>query len=456
MTSSPRLMSPALAFQTSLKDATASTSHAKGTISVNEAKKALAQLEAHPHASAADRAQVVSQFLSGTDAGALSDKAKAVLADFVKSQSAPGGGGVRADELKAQARTGARSAESALIAARSRIDTLLQQGTRVKKADLKDVSQALDGAAAAAKAARESLTGVLKVADHAASMADAQLKDAGAELKKAQKDLEKLQNTKGAVTKKAVADVVAWLSDPIGELRQAQVELGGGAIVTTKKYPSDAEDGGFNGGGMGGGFPGPAPGAGDNGGVNTNPQPMVTRKFPSDHEDGGFNGGGPGGGAPAPGTAPGGGTGSVTLKYPSDHEDGGPGGGGGMMTTMKAPSDHEDGGPGPAPDAGGGGGPTVKPGRADAIRKTFAAADAAGTQWHNSMPIGSRFETVFLSRERHPDGFQFEALIPTGAMTPTAPQKDPNTVDTFWVRRTGGIAGLTQYAGPFTLNQNTL
>jgi hypothetical protein len=38
-----------------------------------------------------------------------------------------------------------------------------------------------------------------------------------------------------------------------------------------------------------------------------------------------------------------------------------------------------------------------------------------------------------------------------GALTPTAPRQDPNSVDTFWVRRTGGIAGLTQYAGPFTI-----
>jgi hypothetical protein len=446
-------MSPALAFQNSLKDATSSTSHAKSTISVTEAKKALALLEAHPHATAADRAEVVSTFLNGTGAGTLSEKAKAALADFVKAQTEPsgvGGGGLRADELKAQARLGARSAESALIAARGRIDTLLQQGSRVKKSDLKDVGTALDGAAAAAVAARHSLTGVLKIADHAASQADAQLKDAGAELKKAQKDLEKLQNTKGAVTKGAVQDVLGWLSDPIDELRQAQVELGGGAIVTTKKYPSDSEDGAFNGGGMGGGFPGPAP-TGPTGpaqpDVNTNPQPMVTRKFPSDHEDGGGNAGG---GAPI---------GTVTMKYPSDNEDGGPGGGGGggMVTTMKAPSDHEDGGPGPAPTDGTGGGPTIKPARTDAMRQVFKEAEGKGNvQWHNSIPLGSRFETAFLSRERHVDGFQFDALIPTGALTPTALQKDPNTVDSFWVRRTGGIAGLTHYAGPFTLNATTI
>jgi hypothetical protein len=68
-----------------------------------------------------------------------------------------------------------------------------------------------------------------------------------------------------------------------------------------------------------------------------------------------------------------------------------------------------------------------------------------------SLPLGVRMASVPLYRERHPDGFAFEVLVPTGALSPTAPQKDPNKVDEFYIRRTGGIAGLTQFAGPFSV-----
>jgi Serine endopeptidase inhibitors len=69
-----------------------------------------------------------------------------------------------------------------------------------------------------------------------------------------------------------------------------------GGIITTKKYPSDAEDN--SGGGV-----------------------MTTQKYPSDSED--SSGGGI----------------ITTNKYPSDAEDNS---GGGMMTTKKYPSDAED------------------------------------------------------------------------------------------------------------------
>ena len=54
-------------------------------------------------------------------------------------------------------------------------------------------------------------------------------------------------------------------------------------------------------------------------------------------------------------------------------------------------------------------------------------------------------------RERHPDGFAYSALVPVGALAPGAPALDPNKVNQFFVRRTGGIAGLTDFAGPFSL-----
>ncbi len=413
-----RLMSPEFTFTVALRGATDSSSSQGAAITKAEAEQALTELSTHPHATAAERATIVQKFLDGTDGAGLSRTAREVLVAFVqREQGAPTG--QRADQLKAQATSKARAAETALKTAKSRIDELVAEGRRVKKSDLVPVQTALDGARAAVDAARGALSGVLQVADHTAALADRQLKDAQGELTKARGDLARLSQHKGAVTKKAVADVQQWLANPIAELRAARAELRGTTpgLVTTMKAPSDHEDGGAQ----------PPP----------SPQPMTTRKAPSDHEDGGADGGT---------------FGTVTLKYPSDNEDQG----GGMMTTMKAPSDHEDGGPAPT-DGGNGpsGGSGVKPARVAAMQKAFAAAQNEGIAWKTSMPIGQRFEAVLLERERRPDGFSFEALIPVGALAPSAPRKDPNDVDSFWVRRTGGLAGRTHFAGPFSLGSSS-
>jgi hypothetical protein len=74
--------------------------------------------------------------------------------------------------------------------------------------------------------------------------------------------------------------------------------LSGKETISTKKYPSDAED-------------------------NTGGGTVTTRKYPSDAEDN------TGGGI------------ITTRKYPSDAEDNT---GGGIVTTQKYPSDAEDGG----------------------------------------------------------------------------------------------------------------
>jgi hypothetical protein len=481
---SVRLMSPQQLFANAMTANIATTSQGRGTITKGEAEKAIAELSQHPLSSPQERAGVVQAFLDGAEGKALSPKAREVLVDFVKRERSSPSTGQRADELKATATSQARAAEATLQAAKARIDALVAEGSRVKKADLVPVQQALDGARAAVDAARGAFKGVIQVADHTAQLADRQLEDAQGELKKAQADLARLSSRKGAVTKKAVADVQRWLSDPLAELQAARNELRGAPDdggISTEKFPSDHEDGGTgesdpimvtmkypsdheDGGGVaddgsplqpmvtrkapsdhedGGGVAddGPAlqpmitrkaPSDHEDGGDVSNDgsplQPMVTRKAPSDHEDGGEN------------------LGTVTLKFPSDHEDGGPGG---MMTTMKAPSDHEDGGP--APIDGPAGGPTIKAARVDAMQQVFGEAEQRGVKWHASMPLGQRFESVLLKKERRPDGFTFEALVPVGALTPTAPRQDPNGVDTFWVRRTGGIAGLTQYAGPFSI-----
>ena len=185
---SVRLMSPLQLFSNAMTANVATTSQGRGTITKGEAEKAVADLSQHPLSSPQERAGVVQAFLDGSEGKALSPKAREVLADFVKRESAPGGG-QRADELKATATSQARAAETTLQTAKARIDALVAEGARVKKADLVPVQQALDGARVAVDAARGALKGVIQVADHTAQLADRQLKDAQGELQKAQADL---------------------------------------------------------------------------------------------------------------------------------------------------------------------------------------------------------------------------------------------------------------------------
>ena len=393
MTTTGRIMSPEAAFAAVLRQAQAADSPSKATITVTEAKHALTQLEGHPSADASERARVVQQFLDSKEGKALSPKAREAFQNFVSAQG-KAAGGTKATELKADALKNTNGAEFQLDQARGHVAALLAKGM-VGKGELAQVTTALDKALASVADARKSLTGLLKVADHTAKLADDQLQTAGGDLQQAKNDVAALvaRAKGGAVTKAQLKEVQTWLDAPKANLDDAQAQLGGG---------------------------------------------RSTRKFPSDNEDGGFNGGGPGGGA-------------MTLKFPSDNEDGGPqSGGGGVMHTMKAPSDNEDGGPDIHPLK-----PEARPQVSKARTEAMIAAynSAKNVAWHNSMPLGQRFESVPLMREKHPDGFAYEAMIPVGALTPTAPRTDPNKVDTFWVRRTGGLAGLTQYAGPFTLGK---
>ena len=84
----------------------------------------------------------------------------------------------------------------------------------------------------------------------------------------------------------------------------------------------------------------------------------------------------------------------------------------------------------------------------------FETAETAGRiGWKaNGMPVGARYERVALKADGHPDGYNYTALIPVGALSPTAPVADPNKVPTFFVERSGGFAGITMTAGPFTAN----
>jgi hypothetical protein len=88
--------------------------------------------------------------------------------------------------------------------------------------------------------------------------------------------------------------------------------------------------------------------------------------------------------------------------------------------------------------------------RIDQIRAAFGQASQAGTLAYQpggviESHLGVRFEKAELMRERHPDGFTYTAYVPVGALTPTAPKADPNTVRDVYIERTGGIAGLTQH-----------
>ncbi len=83
------------------------------------------------------------------------------------------------------------------------------------------------------------------------------------------------------------------------------------------------------------------------------------------------------------------------------------------------------------------------------LKTAFQDAQAFGAKWNmGSMPIGQEFVSVELSRDNHPDGFGYTALIPVGALGPRPNDTDPNTVNEFYVQRSGGFAGITQWMGP--------
>lgn len=100
--------------------------------------------------------------------------------------------------------------------------------------------------------------------------------------------------------------------------------------------------------------------------------------------------------------------------------------------------------------------PKVSDQRKGQLLRAFENAEAAGRiGWQvQQLPLGQRFVSAHLKNDGHPlaDGFSYTALIPVGALTPTAPVKDPNKVEEFYVQRSGGFAGITTIAGPFRAN----
>jgi hypothetical protein len=414
-----RVMSPELAFKSNLKAAQRTGSQGRATITKGEAEKALTQLRS-PHASPADQARIVREFLDSRDARALSTKAREVLVDFVnKATDIPTGDSLV--EVKAAAREETHQAERNVKKAQERLEALLKtRSTAQVRSGLQEVTAWLDAARADILQARAQLK---KIAAHPVAKAVTKdLTQAQKEIKKAATDVQALLGRArgGAVKKADLQKVREWLQGPLPELRQADDRLG--AERHTRKFPSDNEDGG-----------GGADGPGD----------VATAKYPSDAEDAG--GGGEAGDA-------------VTAKYPSDAEDGGGEpveDGGGMMVTLKYPSDNEDGGVQPVDlgsdkDAGS----AVQPARVEEIRKAFQRVNMAGTvHWNRTgvveSHLGVRFTRVELMRERRPNGHTYTAYIPTGALNPRVQAKDPNKVNEFYVERTGG--GPTMSAGPLRL-----
>lgn len=97
--------------------------------------------------------------------------------------------------------------------------------------------------------------------------------------------------------------------------------------------------------------------------------------------------------------------------------------------------------------------PEVKPATKEKLKKAFMKLNTAGTiAWGRDVPLGVRFVRVPLLKERGADRYTYTALIPAGALSPNAKPADPNKAKQFFVERSGGLAGVTVYGGPFTVS----
>lgn len=67
------------------------------------------------------------------------------------------------------------------------------------------------------------------------------------------------------------------------------------------------------------------------------------------------------------------------------------------------------------------------------------------------MPVGQRFVRVPLKGTKAGDQYQYTALIPVGALAPKVKPSDPNKAKSFFIERSGGLAGITMVAGPVTM-----
>lgn len=79
------------------------------------------------------------------------------------------------------------------------------------------------------------------------------------------------------------------------------------------------------------------------------------------------------------------------------------------------------------------------------VLQKFERIQEGSPRWGNSIPLGVRLETQPLSSQPGADGYRYDALFPTGALSPTAPRRDPDNADYVYIRRSGGITGQVKY-----------
>jgi hypothetical protein len=97
--------------------------------------------------------------------------------------------------------------------------------------------------------------------------------------------------------------------------------------------------------------------------------------------------------------------------------------------------------------------PAVKAETKKTLKAAFETALKSGElEFHASgMPAGQRYVRVPLKSGRGADQFSYTALVPVGALAPNTKALDPNKAKSFFVERSGGLAGVTMVAGPVTM-----
>lgn len=98
-----------------------------------------------------------------------------------------------------------------------------------------------------------------------------------------------------------------------------------------------------------------------------------------------------------------------------------------------------------AKQAGGGGSGKISAALTKELHRDFSRLDRDGlVTWSFQAPAiipGAKVQRALLYRERHVDGFAFSAMI----------VGNPKNATSYYVERTGGFAGVTEYAGPFLI-----
>jgi hypothetical protein len=96
--------------------------------------------------------------------------------------------------------------------------------------------------------------------------------------------------------------------------------------------------------------------------------------------------------------------------------------------------------------------PGLRPDRLQAMKDAFNR-DRASLQFNaGGPPLGMRFERVLLEHQPGFDTYTYFALVPVGALSPSAPVADPNDADSIFIERQGGFAGITMVAGPIDVD----